>query len=85
MFRDLYGRRRVSRRELMNPTGEMPMSFPVAMPVQSMNSGLPSSPITSVSQIQRPVFENQLRRVGRPDFSNIISMLQRRRRTPPPV
>jgi hypothetical protein len=30
--------------------------------------------------IQRPVFERQLTQVARPDFSNILSMLQRRRR-----
>lgn len=79
-MRDLYGRRRVTREELMNPTGDMPVPPAMSMPVQPM----PMQPMAA-PQIQRPVFERQINQVARPDFSNILSMLQRRRRMPPVV
>lgn len=76
-MRDLYGRRRIKRDELMNPAGQMPVSPPPAsMPNVNPFAGAEAP----VAPIQRPVFERQLTQVARPDFSNILSMLQRRRR-----
>lgn len=83
-MRDFYGRRRITRDELMNPTGgNVPVaSVPFVMPANPMAA----SPMPAAApQIQRPVFERQLGQVARPDFTNIISMLQKRRRLPPQV
>jgi hypothetical protein len=95
MFRDLYGRRRVKRNELENPmaqpamTGAAPMmpnmsqvSNPMATPVGMNLANM--NPQMSAGQLQRPVFENQINQVARPDFSNILAMIQRRRRNFPP-
>lgn len=76
-MRDFYGRRRIKRDELMNPSGAMPIA-PMSAPAPSVNMFAGAE--APIAPIQRPVFERQLQQVARPDFSNIISMIQRRRR-----
>lgn len=73
-MRDLYGRRRVSKKELTNEP--VTPAMPQAMQNVNMFAGAPAP----IAPIQRPVFENQFQQVLRPNFSNIISMIQRRRR-----
>lgn len=76
-MRDLYGRRRIKADELMNPSGAMPVA---PMPAAAPDVNMFADAQAPIAPMQRPVFERQLQQVARPNFSNILSMLQRRRR-----
>ena len=76
-MRDLYGRRRVTAEELAQPTAMPVAPMPAPAPAPNINMFAGAEP--QAMPVQRQVFAPQLRQVARPNFSNIIEMLKRRR------
>lgn len=76
-MRDLYGRRRVTAEELAQPTAMPVAPMPVPSPAPDVNMFAGAAP--QPMPMQRQVFAPQIHQVARPNFSNIIEMLKRRR------